>query len=87
MSATAPSAASQATLSAYYWHLASAVDASGKPIAALQKGIDNRLRLSFTEQGLSITGGCNTQFGGYRYDKGVLQVAQLAATMKACEPA
>ena len=50
------------------------------------KGIDNRLRLSFTEQGLSITGGCNTQFGGYRYDKGVLQVAQLAATMKACEP-
>lgn len=86
MSATASSAASQATLSAYYWHLASAVDASGKPIAALQKGIDNRLRLSFTEQGLSITGGCNTQFGGYRYDKGVLQVAQLAATMKACEP-
>ena len=36
MSATAPSAASQATLSAY-WHLASAVDASGKPIAALQR--------------------------------------------------
>lgn len=37
MSATSSSAASQATLSAYYWHLASAVDASGKPIAALQR--------------------------------------------------
>jgi hypothetical protein len=34
---------------------------------------------------LNIRGGCNAQFGGYTYKNGVLQVANLASTMKACD--
>lgn len=82
---TATSPASQLSLSAYHWRLASATDASGKSIPALQIGIEHQLRLSFTNDALNIRGGCNTQFGGYSYKNGVLQVANLASTMKACE--
>ncbi len=74
-----------ASLTAYYWDLASATDASGAPIAALEPGVARKLRLAFTDRGLSVHGGCNTQFGGYRYENGVLRVASLASTMKACE--
>ncbi|KOF52027.1 meta/HslJ family protein 1, partial [Achromobacter sp. DMS1] len=55
--------------------------------AALEPGVRHALRLAFTDQGLSVRGGCNTQFGGYRYEDGMLRVASLASTMKACEPA
>ncbi|MFD4841394.1 DUF4377 domain-containing protein [Achromobacter sp. NPDC058515] len=82
---TATSPASQLSLTAYHWRLASATDASGKSIPALQPGIEHQLRLSFTNDALNIRGGCNTQFGGYSYKNGVLQVANLASTMKACE--
>lgn len=44
------------------------------------------MRLSFTADALNVRGGCNAQFGGYTYKNGVLQVANLASTMKACEP-
>lgn len=83
--ATTTSATAQPALSAYYWHLVSATDAAGQPIAALQKGIERKLRLSFGDQRLNISGGCNGQFGGYRYENGVLHVTQLASTMMACE--
>lgn len=83
----ATSASSQVTLPAYYWRLASAVDASGKPVAALQEGIGRSLRLEFSDDKMSVRGGCNTQFGGYAYKNGVLRVDNLASTMKACEPA
>ncbi|WP_217481489.1 META and DUF4377 domain-containing protein [Achromobacter pestifer] len=82
---TATSPASQLTLPAYYWRLASATDSSGKPIAALQKGIEQQLRLTFSGDALNIRGGCNAQFGGYTYKNGVLHVNNLASTMKACE--
>jgi heat shock protein HslJ len=82
---TATSPASSLTLPAYYWRLVSATDASGKSIPALQPGVEHQLRLAFTKDALNIRGGCNTQFGGYRYQNGVLQVANLASTMKACE--
>ncbi|WP_255469215.1 META and DUF4377 domain-containing protein [Achromobacter sp. UMC46] len=81
----ATSPASQLTLPAYYWRLTSASDASGKPIAALQKGIEHQLRLTFANDALNIRGGCNAQFGGYTYKNGVLHVSNLASTMKACE--
>lgn len=81
----ATSSASQSNLTAYYWRLASATDASGKAIAALQKGVEHQVRLSFTNDALNIRGGCNAQFGGYTYKDGVLSIANLASTMKACE--
>ncbi|EHK66626.1 META and DUF4377 domain-containing protein [Achromobacter arsenitoxydans] len=81
----AAAAADPSSLTAYYWRLASATDASGKSIAALQKGIEHQLRLSFTNDALNIRGGCNAQFGGYTYKNGVLTIANLASTMKACE--
>ncbi|AMG36830.2 META and DUF4377 domain-containing protein [Achromobacter xylosoxidans] len=86
MSTTASSSRSALSLPAYYWRLAAATDASGKAIPALQKGIEQPLRLSFSAEGMNIRGGCNTQFGGYTYKDGVLRVANLASTMKACEP-
>ncbi|MCW0209417.1 META and DUF4377 domain-containing protein [Achromobacter veterisilvae] len=82
--ATSP-ASPAVTLPAYYWRLASATDASGKSIAALQAGVEHPLRLAFTSDALNIRGGCNAQFGGYTYKDGVLHVANLASTMKACE--
>ncbi len=39
----------EVSLPAYYWRLASATDAAGKPIAALQAGVEHQLRLSFTQ--------------------------------------
>lgn len=82
---TATSPASPISLTAYYWRLASASDASGKSIPAFAAGIEHQLRLSFTDDALNVRGGCNTQFGGYRYQDGVLHVPNLASTMKACE--
>ena len=48
MSTTASSSRSALSLPAYYWRLASATDASGKAIPALQRGIEQPLRLSFS---------------------------------------
>ncbi|MBZ0076506.1 META and DUF4377 domain-containing protein [Bordetella hinzii] len=72
-------------LTAYTWRLVGATDARGQ--AALQTGVERPLRLSFSGDALNIQGGCNGQFGGYRLAGGVLSVANLASTMKACEPA
>ncbi|WP_256660319.1 META and DUF4377 domain-containing protein [Pseudomonas sp. RIT623] len=85
MPATSATVAAQPTLPAYYWNLVSATDASGKPIAALAKGVERKLRLTFGEQNLNISGGCNGQFGGYSYQDGVLKVQSLASTLMACE--
>ncbi|UMZ09356.1 META and DUF4377 domain-containing protein [Pseudomonas sp. MPFS] len=79
------STAAQPALPAYYWNLVSATDASGKPIPALAKGIERKLRLTFGDQSLNISGGCNGQFGGYTYQNGVLKVQQLASTLMACD--
>ncbi len=83
--ATAPDSA--LSLTAYEWYLTSATDKAGQPLAALQTGLQQPLKLLFNQDGMSIQGGCNTQFGGYRHQGGLLQVANLASTMKACEPA
>jgi len=85
MPTSASSSADSVTLPAYYWRLASATDASGKSIPALEAGIDHQLRLAFSADALNIRGGCNAQFGGYTYKDGVLHVDNLASTMKACE--
>ncbi|BAQ75004.1 META domain-containing protein [Pseudomonas sp. Os17] len=86
MPASTASASAQPALSAYYWQLVAASDAAGKPIAALDKGIERPLRLTFVEQNLSISGGCNRQFGGFEHENGLLKVQPLASTLMACEP-
>ena len=85
MPATASSVAAQPALSAYYWNLASAKDASGNPIAGLDNGVERKLRLNFFDKKLNISGGCNAQFGGYSYEDGVLKVQPLASTLMACD--
>ncbi|MEW9678838.1 DUF4377 domain-containing protein [Pseudomonas sp. TE50-2] len=85
MPTTAASSAPQPKLSAYYWNLVAANDASGKPITAMAPGIEGKLRLNFAERNLNINGGCNNQFGGYSYQDGVLKVQSLASTLKACD--
>ncbi|MCV6902086.1 MAG: META domain-containing protein, partial [Achromobacter xylosoxidans] len=67
---SATPAANAVSLLAYYWRLVSATDASGKSIPALQKGVEQPLRLSFTADALNVRGGCNAQFGGYAYKNG-----------------
>ncbi|WP_077934016.1 META and DUF4377 domain-containing protein [Pseudomonas protegens] len=86
MPASTASVSAQPALSAYYWQLVAARDAAGKPVAALDKGIERQLRLTFAGQNLSISGGCNRQFGGFQHENGVLKVQTLAATLMACEP-
>ncbi|TDF81476.1 META and DUF4377 domain-containing protein [Pseudomonas sp. H9] len=85
MPATPASVAAQPELSAYYWNLVSATDASGNPIAALSKGTERKLRLSFAGHNLKVSGGCNGQFGQYSYQDGVLKVPSLASTLMACD--
>ncbi|MDH0649585.1 META and DUF4377 domain-containing protein [Pseudomonas sp. GD03858] len=85
MPATSSSVAAQPALPAYYWNLVSANDASGAPIAAMAKGIEHKLRLSFGDRQLNISGGCNSQFGGYSHQGGVLKVQPLASTLMACD--
>ncbi|MEN5095065.1 META and DUF4377 domain-containing protein [Pseudomonas protegens] len=86
MPASTASVSAQPALAAYYWQLVSASDAAGKPVAALNKGIERQLRLTFVGQNLNISGGCNRQFGGFQSANGVLKVQPLASTMMACDP-
>lgn len=74
------------TLSAYDWRLSEAADGQGKPVAALRAGLEQPLRLSFSDTSLNVSGGCNSQFGGYTLASGALQIKGLASTMKACAP-
>lgn len=85
MPITTKAAVAQPALSAYYWNLVSATDASGKPLVALNKGIERKLRVSFGEKNLNISGGCNGQFGAYHYQDGVLKVQSLASTLMGCD--
>ncbi|WP_262020104.1 META and DUF4377 domain-containing protein [Pseudomonas sp. Pse35] len=85
MAITTSAALAQLALPAYYWSLVSATDASGKPLAALNKGIDRKLRVSFGDKNLNISGGCNGQHGGYHFQDGILKVQPLASTLMACD--
>ncbi|WP_323011729.1 META domain-containing protein [Castellaniella sp.] len=75
------------TLSAYHWYLVKAEDARGRDIPALQTGVNAALYLAFSDQSISVRGGCNTQFGGYVLKAGALQLKGLASTMMACDSA
>ncbi|WP_248730432.1 META and DUF4377 domain-containing protein [Pseudomonas sp. MWU13-2517] len=85
MPTTTSAALAQPALAAYYWNLVSATDASGKPLAAMNKGIERKLRVSFSDKNLNISGGCNGQFGAYHYQDGILKVQPLASTLMACD--
>ncbi|WP_047304110.1 META and DUF4377 domain-containing protein [Pseudomonas fluorescens] len=86
MPVSSASVSAQPALSAYYWQLVAASDAAGKPVASLEPGIKRPLRLTFVGQNLSISGGCNRQFGGFEHENGRLKVQPLASTLMACEP-
>lgn len=45
------------------------------------------ISLSFDDGSLSVNAGCNTIFGGYSIDEGILVVDALAQTEMGCEPA
>nr|WP_300307372.1 META and DUF4377 domain-containing protein [Halomonas sp.] len=74
----------QATLEGYDWNLISAVNSAGQPVSAIQLGAETPLALSFSDEALSIRGGCNHQSGAYQYDQGSLSVSPLRATLMAC---
>lgn len=83
--ATTPAATGAGALAGHHWRLESATDADGARIDALFPGPDHVLTLDFKDQRIAVSGGCNGQGGGYRFDdQDRLEVAQLAATMKAC---
>jgi len=85
MPTTTLAALVQPALPAYYWNMVSATDASGNPLAALKKGIERKLRVSFGDKNLNISGGCNRQFGGYQFQDGILKLQPLASTLMACD--
>ncbi|MFV0411117.1 MAG: DUF4377 domain-containing protein [Paracoccus sp. (in: a-proteobacteria)] len=74
-------------LSGYGWRLTEAVDREGRPVEALRLGLKRPLRLTFSDDRLSVQGGCNMQSGSYALQAGTLQVGQLIATRRACLPA
>jgi hypothetical protein len=83
---TAPAANLDQVLVAHRWLLRSAADAGNQPIPALAPGPVAGVVLDWTAQRLRIDGGCNPLTGGYRIDgDDRLVVAQLAATMMACD--
>lgn len=86
MTTSTPLTLDARTLVAYDWRLTDGRDAQGDAIAALQTPADSPVRLSFSEQSIQVSGGCNTQFGGYALKSGSLQVQGMAGTMKACAP-
>jgi heat shock protein HslJ len=86
---TAPSKGWTTFLSQHQWQLASAVDRSGQPVAALQAPPDRPVEARFgagpAGARLSITGGCNAMGGSYQVsDTAALTVSQMAATRRAC---
>jgi heat shock protein HslJ len=69
---------------------ASADDLEGRAFVATgADGVDlvGQVTLAFEDGAVIGNGGCNTMRGGYTVDEGVLQVEELAQTMKACDPA
>ena len=83
----APAAADvQRTLSAHAWTLTRATDARGQELASLRPNAARPVVLAFADGRMSVEGGCNRTFGGYRIDAdGRLVAARMASTLMACE--
>lgn len=79
-----PRAQAGVALDAYYWELASATDAAGHPIAALQAVGGTPLRLEFGSGRVGISGGCNRGGGSYQQHGDALQFGPLRQTLMAC---
>ena len=58
----------QRTLSAHAWTLTGATDARGQELAALRPNAKRPVVLGFADGRISLDGGCNRSFGGYRID-------------------
>lgn len=77
----------QRALQAHRWTLVSATDAQGRRVEALLPGTGRPVVFGFDDSRLNVEGGCNRLFGNYRVDGQRLEVARLASTRMACEPA
>lgn len=77
-------AVTPADLSAHHWHLDSARDAAGAPIAALLARADKPLTLDFADGRVAVGNACNGIGGGYTLAPGRLQVGPLMSTRMAC---
>ena len=76
------------TLTAHHWKLVSATDAGNKRIDALFPNPDRPFVLGFSDNRLSVRGGCNLRGGGFQLNTATqLVVGPMPATMMACETA
>lgn len=72
------------TLGAYHWRLGDAVDRDGKRIDALFARPQQPLQLDFRDGRLGVGNACNRIGGGYRIEKGKLELGQMVQTLMAC---
>lgn len=75
------------TLTKYHWQLASATDAKGQGIDALQVRPEQPVTLDFNGSKIVVSNTCNTMTGGYKLDGKGITVDKLASTKKACADA
>lgn len=71
-------------LRGFTWNLDSAVDAAGKPIAPLQREGRYGLTLSFRDDRLGVSGGCNHVGGSFKLDGDRLEVKDFVSTLMGC---
>lgn len=87
---TQPAPAAQVgkiALDGYRWTIETATDAAGKPIPLLQREGKYALRLSFAENRLGVSGGCNHIGAQYTAGDGQLRVKSFQTTLMACQDA
>jgi heat shock protein HslJ len=74
-------------LKAHHWRLESATDGRNQRIAALSPDEGRAIVFGFTDDRISIQGGCNVRGGAYQITAASqLQVGRMVTTMMACEP-
>ncbi|MDH5833369.1 META and DUF4377 domain-containing protein [Luteimonas kalidii] len=82
--ASADAALDAQALAAAHWRLTAAVDAAGRRIDALFPAPDASLQLDFSDDRISVRGGCNQMSGAYTLVGGRFEVGTLAQTKKFC---
>ena len=68
----------------YHWNLQTATDSFGKAINELIPDSQRPLTFDFTEDRLSISGGCNQLSTSYEIKKNILETGAMMSTLRAC---
>ena len=68
----------------FHWRLASATDAKGQPIDALQARPAQPVTLDFRKGQIAVSNTCNRMSGRYTLGPNKLTIDKLASTMMAC---